>query len=372
MINPSLSEVMEERLTRFARLLMDQERATTVIPPYQSQDGFWFGGGNAVRDASGRLLLVGRYRNFGDSRTGLEAGARGLELAIFVSDDDGASFQKLRSWSKADLSRQGRNVLSIEGAALRLDAQDAELFVSSEKQAAYPGNVAAFQKPGTGVWSIDVMRAGNVDALDVAQLEPLDFGGVNPAYLHIKDPVVFDPPDGATVLVFCTHPYNWTSANTAYAMRAPGQQTFTLKAWQMVERGPAWDVAGTRVTARLRVPATGAFADLPLLSLYFYDGLECVRQLDVNPRGVDRPRGYSCEEIGGVLYGFDEDFPRMKRLSLLHPLFVSPRGTGCSRYVDVHADERGFLATWQQGQDDGSQPLVGRFVSMDEARECLA
>ena len=52
-----------------------------------AETGFWFGGGNMVQDHDGTLWLVGRYRNHGDSRTGLGAGERGLELALFRSDD---------------------------------------------------------------------------------------------------------------------------------------------------------------------------------------------------------------------------------------------------------------------------------------------
>ena len=56
------------------------------------------------------------------------------------------------------------------------------------------------------------------------------------------------------------------------------------------------------------------------LSLYFYDGAECLRQLDAHKKAVDRPRGYSCEELGGLAYGFDRDFPNLHRLSRLEPL----------------------------------------------------
>jgi hypothetical protein len=32
----------------------------------------------------------------------------------------------------------------------------------------------------------------------------------------------------------------------------------------------------------------------------------------------------------------------------------------------------GIFATWQQSQDDLSQPLVGHFLSMDRVREILS
>ena len=38
-------------------------------------------------------------------------------------------------------------------------------------------------------------------------------------------------------------------------------------------------------------PQIGILKDLPPLSLYFYDGAECLRQLDENPLAVARPRG---------------------------------------------------------------------------------
>ena len=61
-----------------------------------------------------------------------------------------------------------------------------------------------------------------------------------------------------------------------------------------------------------------------------------------------------------------------RRLSLVKPLFVSPHGTGSSRYVSTLVTEAGILATWQQSQPDRSQPLVGRFLGMDEVRQLLA
>ncbi|HSG69431.1 MAG TPA: hypothetical protein VLA12_03405, partial [Planctomycetaceae bacterium] len=50
------------------------------------------------------------------------------------------------------------------------------------------------------------------------------------------------------------------------------------------------------------------------------------------------------------------------RLSRYEPAFVSPFGTGCSRYVDVLIADDGMYVTWQQSQSDFSQPLVMNFV----------
>lgn len=96
-----------------------------------------------------------------------------------------------------------------------------------------------------------------------------------------------------------------------------------------------------------------------------------LRNLDEHERAVKRARGYSCEEIGGVAYFLDGDMSHVYRLSQNKPLFISPFGTGCSRYVDVLVTKDGLYATWQQSQDDHSQPLVLNFVGTDEAAKLL-
>ncbi len=142
---------------------------------------------------------MGRYRNYGDSRTGLQAGQRGPECAIFRSDDGGQTFTKFHSWSKADLTYDEHTVLSIEGTALHRQANGHwELFISTEKERAYPEPLLSYQKPGTGVWSIDCMEGASVETLDPATLQPALVNQAWPEYLHVKDPVVFDEPGGAT------------------------------------------------------------------------------------------------------------------------------------------------------------------------------
>ena len=187
----------------------------------------------------------------------------------------------------------------------------------------------------------------------------------------MKDPVVLDDASEGVVLLFCSHPFTWASANTGLAVRAPGGNRFEVRSWELVSRGPAWDVASTRVTGRLRIPQTGLFAREEPCSVYFYDGCECVRPLEESEKAHKRPRGYSCEEIGGALFGPDDDFPELERLSWLEPLFCSPHGTGSSRYVEVIQTTEGLLATWQQSQPDGSQPLVGHMVPLDEVHRIL-
>ncbi len=358
-------------LTEVALRLVCQEAAKVLVPPKAAAPGFWFGGGDICRDRDGALLLCGRYRNAGDSRLGLGAGVRGFELAVFRSADEGGTFEQVLSLSKQDVAPAGQQVLSIEGSSLRRTARGLELYVSSEKLRDYPERVREFQKPGTGVWSIDVLRAPSVEGLARAKAEPW-LSSDEPASLHVKDPVAFDlggpgAPQGARAfMAYCVHPFSWASSNAAVADvsadGSPGESGRVL-----LPRGPVWDVAVCRVTARLALPRVGALASGPPVSLYFYDGAECIH--DHSAGG--RPRGCSCEELGGLAAGSDAEFPRLVRLSVDGPLFVSPRGTGCSRYVSVFEARQDYLATWQQSQSDGSQPLVLNRVSRAEIEAAL-
>lgn len=362
---------LKDRLLRLARALMDQEKARVLVPPQRGSDGFWFGGGNMTRAPDGSVLLVGRYRNCGDSRTGLAAGVRGLELSIFGAVGPGGPFEKVGSFSKRDLTASGAEVLSIEGAALHWANGGLEVFVSSEKDLPYPDEVKGYRKPGTGVWSIDVFGARDVAGLDPSSKREV-LSSTRPEALHVKDPVVFDAASGETAMVYCSHPFAWSSSNTGLAVRSRGGTVFRRVTECLLRRGTVWDVAVTRVTDRLPVPRLGAFKDLPPLALYFYDGAECVRSHRQHARGVVRPRGYSCEEIGGLAWGFEASFPRMERLSVNAPLFVSPRGTGSSRYVGTFVAGDAIWASWQQSQDDLSQPLVGHCLPMEEVERLLS
>jgi hypothetical protein len=362
---------MRERIRALLEALIDQHAASVVVAPYRDAPGFWFGGGSLARDADGTIWLSGRYRNYGDSRLGLEVGERGLECALYRSQDGGHTFEQVVLWSKADLSRQGAEVLSIEGTALyrRPDGMW-ELYISSEKAIGYPEPLRGYQKPGTGVWSIDRVIGPSPSALDLTTLTSALVNESRPAYLHLKDPVVYGVA-GKTVMIFCSHPFCWSSTNSGFAVRPAGQEAFNVRRWEMVSRGPAWDVAATRITDRMSLPPVGVLADQGSHSVYFYDGAECLRSHSENPLAATRPRGYSCEELGGAFLGRDEAFPEMDRLSPLRPLFVSPWGTGCSRYVGALVTEQGVLAVWQQGQADGSQPLVGHSLSMEEVEQIL-
>ncbi len=354
-----LPDTLARKLTRLGSKLIDQQRGRVLVQPTEDADGFWFGGGNCVRDRrDGSLLLIGRYRDAGDSRTGVSAGTRGRELALFRSTDNGRSFNKIRCWNKSDLYC-GSTVLSIEGSALKVNKRRIEILVSTEKVHTYPPEVTGFQKPGTGLWSIDTFGAANPDRLNPQEsIAPL-LASDDPAYLHLKDPNLSPGLHrGQSLLLYCAHPYSWSSSTSGSA--ALSAQSCRSDGHDIFPRGSTWDVAASRITCRLPVPKVGAFAKLPSLSLYFYDGAECLRQLDAHKKAVDRPRGYSCEELGGLTYGFDREFPAQHRLSRLEPLFVSPEGTGASRYVSVLSEaDGGLFATWERSTPTRSQPLFG-------------
>ncbi|MBW3597363.1 MAG: exo-alpha-sialidase [Planctomycetes bacterium] len=365
-----LTADLKERLIRFADALIDQRRAKVVVPPHRPAPGFWFGGGNLVEGRDGTLWLVGRYRTAGDSRTGVAAGERGLELAIFASPDRGRSFEKVLRLEKSDLDVDGRRVLSIEGSALRETSEGFELFVSTEKDGVgYPPGFEQHLKSGTGVWSIERLAAPTIEELGRATpVTVLD--SRDPQFLHVKDPFVYEQPGGDLFLGFCSHPYCWTSSNTGYANRPSGRADFHPPVFSFFPRGFTWDVAITRGTCVLDLPAVGALSG-HRVSLLFYDGGECVRNHEEHRAAVTRPRGYSCEELGGAACFVNGDLSRVERLSVHRPLFQSPHGTGCSRYVNVLAAEDGYYATWQQSQPDGSQALVMNVLSQQEARELL-
>lgn len=357
------------RLKRIASRLVDQQAAELLVAPQRPSSGHWFGGGNMVLDDNGILWLVGRYRNQGDSRTGLGLGERGLELAIFRSEDAGRSFDKFQSWSKAELNIGNHEVLSIEGSALRITDDGVELYVSSEKSGIdYPPEVSSYLKPDTGVWTIDRMAASTVDELKGAPLQTV-LQTQDPQFIHMKDPFL-GTHLGSECLMFCTHPYCWTSSNTGFVPLEHDPPKWSRTELDFFPRGFTWDVAITRGTAVVPLPSVGVLDDRDV-KLLFYDGGECVRNLDEHAAAVKRPRGYSCEEIGGVGYYEDDDLFNVHRLSDIHPMFISPYGTGCSRYVDICIGEEQYLVTWQQSQPDGSQPLVINRVDVSEIESLL-
>jgi hypothetical protein len=371
-----LEKALELQLERLSKALIDQEKARVIVPPERPLSGYWFGGGNMAEAPDGSLWLSGRYRNAGDSRTGLDLGDRGRELALFRSDDRGASWRKVLGLDKKQLSPDGLEVLSIEGSALRITAEGTELYVSSEKRRPYPQEVSSYLKPGTGVWSTELLSASNPEALAGAAVTTV-LRSDDPARLHIKDPFLYASCSGERFLFFCHHPYLWSSSSTGYARlegSLPGAPDYSF-----LEHGTTWDVAISRTTSILDVPRMGAFADAPACSLVFYDGGECLRSHEEHVAAKRRPRGHSCEELGGVGYfsGATEGmaqgaaFGKVERLSPLFPAFVSPWGTGSSRYVNVLACEDGLYASWQQSQADRSQALVLNYLPMEELGRML-
>lgn len=367
-----LDEVKRQKLVRFAKALLDPKPARIVIQPQKQENGYWFGGGNLVVAPDGTWYLAGRYRNFGDSRIGLEAGLRGVELAVFASHDHGKSFEKVLSFSKSDLSYSDRPVLSIEGSALHFIPGGVELFISTEKgNMPYPENLKSFHKNGTGIWSMDRLHAKNIHDLAQAPISPF-LSCEDPRFLHVKDPVVYDKVNGGTLLSFCTHPFNWASSNSGYVLRNRGVEDFTAPDHEFFHRGYTWDVAISRITAWLRVPNRGVFSQERTLVLAFYDGGESMRNLDEHPQATRRPRGYSCEEIGGLAWAYEDDLSTVTRLSVNLPMFISPWGSGASRYVDVLQTEDGLYATWEQSQPDLSQPLVMNYLGWDAVDRLLA
>ncbi|MBD3674141.1 MAG: exo-alpha-sialidase [Planctomycetaceae bacterium] len=360
-----------DKLVALAQKLIDQDHAQVIVEPNERAFGFWFGGGNMVELTDGSLAVVGRYRNAGDSRTGIKAGERGLELAIFQSSDQGQSWNKVASWTKAELNVGDWEVLSIEGAALHVTDSGVELFVSTEKDhLGYPPGFESYLKPGTGVWTIERLQADSIETLKSSSLETI-LHSTNPEYLHIKDPFLYSTPAGDLILYFCTHPFNWSSSNTGFAVRKAGESKFSDPVYEFFPRGTTWDVSMTRGTAVVDVPPLGEFTD-EKVSLIFYDGGECVRDLEEHSSAVKRPRGYSCEELGGLAYTTSTPEGKITRLSRYQPMFVSPHGTGCSRYVDVLTTSEGMYATWQQSQTDQSQPLVMNFVPLNEIEAILS
>jgi hypothetical protein len=368
-----LTSEQKEKLANLATALVDQDAARILVEPQDRSTGFWFGGGNVTQDRDGSILIAGRYRNYGDSRTGVGAGERGLELAVFRAPNVNGEFEKILSFSKADLAHSGMDIVSIEGVALHLTDDGIELFISTEKDAKYPERLAGYQKPGAGVWSIDRIHADKAENLSPANIEEIvPFGSDDPARLHCKDPWVFDLPNGDLVLGYCTHPFTWSSSGTALLRRRAGSESYEKISDDLLRRGPVWDIAAARVTERLSIPAVGAFSETEGLSLYFYDSCESLRQLDENPTAVARPRGWSCEEIGGIAAGDDNELGEVESLSIEAPHFTSPHGTGCSRYIATLVTEEGIFANWQQSQPDLCQPLVGHFLPMDRVNEILS
>lgn len=369
----NLQQCQVDQLCELGLRLIDQHAAQILIPAMEKKSGYWFGGGNIIQEDGGRILICGRYRNAGDSRTGTGGGERGLEFAIFENEQSGQGFNKVLSYSKSDLAHSS-DIVSIEGGCLLQNRRtnEIELFISTEKNIAYPKTFINFQKPGTGVWSIDRISGSNgAESLDISTIKTV-VSSQDAGTLHIKDPVATCIKEEQMELIYCNHPFSWSSSNTGLSQSRKNQSSLNKVSDSILPRGNSWDVACSRITERLPIPKIGLFRDLPDLSLYFYDGAECLRALDQNTKAAKRPRGYSCEELGGLAWGWDNEFPKLVPISTEFPLFVSPHATGCSRYVSAVFLKSGDLfATWQQSQPDESQPLVFNKIERSEVNRIL-
>ncbi|MGB9677836.1 MAG: exo-alpha-sialidase, partial [Candidatus Ratteibacteria bacterium] len=236
-----------------------------------------------------------------------------------------------------------------------------------EKNRNYPEGFEIYQKEGTGVWEIDVLEGKNLEDINPENIRNVLISE-NPENLHVKDPVVFDLSN-KVYMIFCQHSFCWSCSYSGLAVKQSNE--FKIISNDILPKGYSWDIAVRRITERLPVPKIGIFKDLPDISLYFYDGAECLREHQQSEKGVKRPRGYSCEEIGGLAYGFDSYFPEIYRLSLYFPLFVSPYGTGCNRYVSAFWDGEKIYAIWQRSISDFSQPLFINIVDVEEIERIL-
>jgi len=372
---------MESSLKEIGNLLINQENARIVLEPTEKEKGYWIGSGNAV-EVDGYVYLIARYRDSGDSTTALEKGTRGRELAIFKAKapkdekefQKNFSFEKIHSWTKEDVSVQGEVVLSIEGSCLIPLNDVVYVLVGSEKRVEYPKEVEEYQKKGTGIWSIDCFHAPTIAELNPKNKIRRLIQSEDPSYLHFKDPHpvhYFNWGENVIDIMFCVHSFSWSCGTTGFAsFNIARDGSFALLLEQnslktdILKRGSTWDVAVSRITSQFSLPKCGILEPQPNLSLYFYDGAECFREHEENERGKTRKRGYCCEELGGLVYSFDHEFLNFKRLSPYLPEFISPNGTGCSRYHNtLKLSEGGILVFWQQSQTNGSQPLVANFVN---------
>ena len=68
-----ITDDQKAKLTTLASELVNQENARILVEPQDRSTGYWFGGGNVILDRDGSILICGRYRNYGDSRTGVGA-----------------------------------------------------------------------------------------------------------------------------------------------------------------------------------------------------------------------------------------------------------------------------------------------------------
>jgi len=368
----TLPEAICKRLVALAKELALPRASKLLIAPMKDEAGYGFGAGNCIRyPRDGSLLLIGRYQNGEKRKAGKHPDAGGEALSIFRSTNQGRSFERVAHWPVEDFSKK-HAVLSIGGSALRLTQRGIQVLVSTELDVPVPKAIKSPGKLPRGIWRIQAFEAAEFGKLDPSRkLNPMVLE-TDPAHLHIKDPSVSSGfNEGQDILFYSTQPFSKSSSNSGYAwLLSHGVEHQSNGFFQ---RGPVWDVAETSISCRLPVPRVGPFANLPPISLYFYNGAERVHHDPASTSHPYPPWGYAGEQQGGIAYGFDRDFPSITRLTKLAPLFSTSKGTGACRHIRVLAEQDGSLfATWQQSSNHGAQALHAHRLTASKVAKILA
>ena len=53
-------------------------------------------------------------------------------------------------------------------------------------------------------------------------------------------------PNGDLALMYCNHPFTWSSSNTSLAIRRAGSDTYEHQTHDLMSHGPVWDIANLR------------------------------------------------------------------------------------------------------------------------------
>ena len=108
-----------------------------------------------------------------------------------------------------------------------------ELFLSTEKDRNYPSDVIDYQKRGTGIWDVDIIKSDSIMGLDPSSVS-VAIRSDELGSLHLKDPVSFQIPGNHahTGILFCNHPYTWASSNTGFAIRGADEDQFKIRSFR--------------------------------------------------------------------------------------------------------------------------------------------
>ena len=116
-----------------------------------------------------------------------------------------------------------------------------------------------------------IAGSASVESLDISTIKTV-ISTQDANTLHIKDPVATRIKNDQTELIYCNHPFSWSSSNTGLALAVNNESSFTKISDSILPRGNSWDVACSRITEILPNPQIGSFINSPPLSFYFYDG----------------------------------------------------------------------------------------------------